>query len=33
LVYKTRKAIEKYGAKTLIVAGGVAANQHFKKMK
>ncbi len=30
LVYKTKKAIEKYGAKTLIVAGGVAANQHLK---
>ncbi|MES3032076.1 MAG: tRNA (adenosine(37)-N6)-threonylcarbamoyltransferase complex transferase subunit TsaD [Patescibacteria group bacterium] len=30
LVYKTKKAMEKYGAKTLIVAGGVAANTHLK---
>jgi len=30
LVSKTAKAIEKYGAKTLIVAGGVAANQHLR---
>ena len=30
LVYKTRKAIEKYKIKTLIVAGGVAANKHLK---
>lgn len=30
LIYKTKKAIEKYGAKTLIVAGGVAANNHLK---
>ncbi|KKR79772.1 MAG: putative tRNA threonylcarbamoyladenosine biosynthesis protein Gcp [Candidatus Nomurabacteria bacterium GW2011_GWA2_40_9] len=31
LVYKTKKAIEKYEAKTLIVAGGVSANKHLKK--
>lgn len=31
LVYKTKKAIEKYKIKTLIVAGGVAANKHLKK--
>jgi N6-L-threonylcarbamoyladenine synthase len=30
LVYKTQKAIEKYKIKTLIVAGGVAANQHLR---
>jgi N6-L-threonylcarbamoyladenine synthase len=30
LVYKTVKAIEKYKIKTLIVAGGVAANQHLR---
>ncbi len=30
LVHKTKKAIEKYGAKTLIVAGGVAANKHLR---
>ena len=30
LVYKTAKAIEKYKIKTLIVAGGVAANQHLR---
>ncbi|MES2967075.1 MAG: tRNA (adenosine(37)-N6)-threonylcarbamoyltransferase complex transferase subunit TsaD [Patescibacteria group bacterium] len=30
LVYKTEKAIEKYGAKTLIVSGGVAANKHLR---
>jgi len=30
LVSKTQKAIEKYGAKTLIVAGGVAANKYLK---
>ena len=30
LVYKTAKAIEKYKIKTLIVAGGVAANQRLK---
>jgi N6-L-threonylcarbamoyladenine synthase len=31
LVYKTTKAIEKYKIKTLIVAGGVSANNHLKK--
>ncbi len=31
LVHKTRKAIEKYGAKTLIVAGGVSGNKYLKK--
>ena len=31
LVYKTAKAIEKYKIKTLIVAGGVSANNHLKK--
>ncbi len=31
LIYKTKKAIEKYKIKTLIVAGGVSANQHLKK--
>ena len=31
LVYKTNKAIEKYNVKTLIVAGGVSANQYLKK--
>lgn len=30
LVYKTAKAIEKYKIKTLVVAGGVAANKHLK---
>ena len=30
LVYKTKKAMERYGAKTLIVAGGVAANKHLR---
>jgi len=30
LVYKTKKAMEKYKIKTLIVAGGVAANKHLK---
>ena len=30
LVYKTQKAMEKYKIKTLIVAGGVAANKHLK---
>ena len=30
LVYKTRKAIEKYKTKTLIVAGGVSANKHLQ---
>lgn len=31
LAYKTKKAIEKYKIKTLIVAGGVSANNHLKK--
>lgn len=31
LIHKTKKAIEKYGAKTLIVAGGVACNKHLKR--
>ncbi len=31
LVYKTKKAIEKYNIKTLIVAGGVSANKYLKK--
>ncbi len=31
LTHKTMKAIEKYGAKTLIVAGGVSANRHLRK--
>ncbi|MFA6324758.1 MAG: tRNA (adenosine(37)-N6)-threonylcarbamoyltransferase complex transferase subunit TsaD [Candidatus Paceibacterota bacterium] len=31
LIYKTRKAIEKYKIKTLIVAGGVSANKYLKK--
>ncbi len=30
LVYKTAKAIEKYNIKTLVVAGGVAANTHLR---
>lgn len=30
LLYKTKKALEKYKAKTLIVAGGVAANKHLR---
>lgn len=30
LIHKTEKAIEKYKIKTLIVAGGVAANQHLR---
>ena len=30
LTYKTQKAIEKYGVKTLIVSGGVAANKHLR---
>lgn len=30
LTYKTAKAIEKYKVKTLIVAGGVAANKHLR---
>ncbi len=31
LVHKTKKALNKYGAKTLIVAGGVSANKHLRK--
>lgn len=31
LVYKTKKAIEKYGIKTVIVGGGVSANTYLKK--
>ena len=31
LVYKTVKAIEKYKAKTVIVAGGVACNEHLRR--
>lgn len=31
LIYKTKKALEKYDAKTLIVAGGVSANKHLVK--
>ena len=31
LVYKTAKATEKYKIKTLIVAGGVAANPHLRR--
>jgi N6-L-threonylcarbamoyladenine synthase len=31
LVYKTKKAIEKYSIKTLIVGGGVSANKYLKK--
>ncbi|MCX6752120.1 MAG: tRNA (adenosine(37)-N6)-threonylcarbamoyltransferase complex transferase subunit TsaD [Candidatus Nomurabacteria bacterium] len=31
LVKKTRKAVEKYGIKTLIVAGGVACNTHLQR--
>ncbi len=31
LVKKTKKAVEKYGVKTLIVAGGVAANKYLRK--
>ena len=30
LIYKTAKAVEKYKIKTLIVAGGVAANKHLR---
>ncbi|MSU44992.1 tRNA (adenosine(37)-N6)-threonylcarbamoyltransferase complex transferase subunit TsaD [Candidatus Nomurabacteria bacterium] len=30
LIYKTKKAIEKYKVNTLIVAGGVAANKHLR---
>jgi len=31
LVYKTKKAIEKYQAKTIIVAGGVASNKFLRQ--
>src|SRR3989344_4298253 len=31
LTYKTARAIEKYKIKTLIVAGGVAANKHLRR--
>jgi N6-L-threonylcarbamoyladenine synthase len=31
LVFKTKKALEKYKIKTLIVAGGVSANKYLKK--
>jgi N6-L-threonylcarbamoyladenine synthase len=31
LIYKTKKAIEKYKIKTLIVAGGVSGNIHLKR--
>ncbi len=31
LVYKTKDAIEKYKVGTVIVAGGVSANNHLKK--
>ena len=31
LAYKTGKAIEKYKIRTLVVAGGVAANKHLRK--
>ncbi len=31
LTYKTKKAIEKYNIKTLIIAGGVAQNQHLQR--
>jgi len=31
LVYKTKKAIEKYNIQTVIVAGGVSANKYLKK--
>ena len=30
LTHKTAKAIEKYGVKTLIISGGVAANKHLR---
>jgi N6-L-threonylcarbamoyladenine synthase len=30
LVYKTRRALEEYGAETLIVGGGVSANSHLR---
>ena len=31
LVYKTKKAVEKYKTKTVIMAGGVAVNKHLRK--
>ena len=31
LVHKTKTALQKFGAKTLIVAGGVAANKQLRK--
>ncbi|MFA6524120.1 MAG: tRNA (adenosine(37)-N6)-threonylcarbamoyltransferase complex transferase subunit TsaD [Candidatus Paceibacterota bacterium] len=31
LVHKTKKAIEKYNIKTVIVAGGVSSNKHLRK--
>ncbi len=31
LIHKTKKAIEKYNIKTVIVAGGVSSNKHLKK--
>jgi N6-L-threonylcarbamoyladenine synthase len=31
LVHKTRKAVEKHKVKTVIVAGGVAANKYLRK--
>ena len=30
LTHKTKKAIEKYGVKTLVIGGGVAANKHLR---
>jgi N6-L-threonylcarbamoyladenine synthase len=32
LLKKATMAVEKYGAQTLIVGGGVSANQHLKRM-
>ncbi len=32
LLHKTKKAIEKYNAKTLIVGGGVAQNKHLQRI-
>jgi len=31
LVHKTKKAIEKYNIKTVVVAGGVSSNKHLRK--
>jgi N6-L-threonylcarbamoyladenine synthase len=31
IIHKTRKALEQFPSRTLIVAGGVAANKHIKK--